>query len=293
MNDIITANELNFGSFTGERALFSSHNLKVSNAIFDEGESPLKESSDIVLENCSFKYKYPLWYCNNVYANGCRWFEMARAGVWYSNNLTIENAMIIAPKNFRRCNNLTLNNVTFADAQETLWQNDNVTLQNVNAKGDYFAMNCTDIKVDGLKLFGNYSFDGCKNVEVKNSTLMSKDAFWNCENVTVYDSVIVGEYLGWNSKNLTFVNCTIESLQGMCYIENLTMKNCKFKDTTLAFEYSTVDAEIDGNITSVFNPTSGTIKADSIDTLIMKKDAENKTVIICDNIGEQRDEPLW
>ena len=102
------------------------------------------------------------------------------------------------------------------------------------------------------------------------------------ENVTVYDSFISGEYLGWNAKNLTLVNCTIESLQGMCYIDNLVMKNCKLINTTLAFEYSTVDADICSKIDSVMNPTSGTIKAQHIDNLIIEKDKvdPSKTKII-------------
>lgn len=87
--------------------------------------------------------------------------------------------------------------------------------------------------------------------------MLSKDAFWNSENVTVYDSFISGEYLGWNAKNLTLINCTIESLQGMCYIENLVMKNCRLIHTALAFEYSTVDAQIQGKIDSVLNPSGG------------------------------------
>ena len=61
------------------------------------------------------------------------------------------------------------------------------------------------------------------------------------------------------------------------------MKNCKLINTTLAFEYSTVDADIVSSITSVINPTSGTITADSIDELIMEKDKINPehTKIIC------------
>ena len=146
----------------------------------------------------------------------------------------------------------------------------------------YFAMNSNNMKIDDLKLDGNYSFDGCRNVEIRNSNLLSKDAFWNTENVTVYDSFISGEYLGWNAKNLTLVNCTIESLQGMCYIDNLVMKNCKLINTTLAFEYSTVDADICSKIDSVMNPTSGTIKAQHIDNLIIEKDKvdPSKTKII-------------
>ena len=82
--------------------------------------------------------------------------------------------------------------------------------------------------------------------------------------MTVYDSFISGEYLGWNSKNLTLINCTIESLQGMCYIENLVLKNCKLLNTTLAFEYSTVEADITSKVDSVLNPTSGTITAEEM-----------------------------
>ena len=94
--------------------------------------------------------------------------------------------------------------------------------------------------------------------------MLSKDAFWNSNHVTVYDSFISGEYLGWNARNLTLVNCTIESLQGMCYIENLKMMNCKLINTTLAFEYSTVDAQIVNTVDSVLNPSGGIIRADKI-----------------------------
>lgn len=267
---------------TGERALFMGKNLDIYDTIFDDGESPLKESRDVNLYGSMFKWKYPLWYSKNIVAEDCHWFEMARAGVWYTDNIAVRRALIQAPKNFRRCNGLELTDVTFTHAEETLWSCDDVAINHVTAKGDYFAMNSNNMKIDDLKLDGNYSFDGCKNVEIRNSNLLSKDAFWNTENVTVYDSFISGEYLGWNAKNLTLVNCTIESLQGMCYIDNLVMKNCKLINTTLAFEYSTVDADICSKIDSVMNPTSGTIKAQHIDNLIIEKDKvdPSKTKII-------------
>ena len=141
------------------------------------------------------------------------------------------------------------------------------------------------MKLDHFELVGNYSFDGVCNMEIHNARMLSKDAFWNTDHVTVYDSFISGEYLGWNAKNLTLVNCTIESLQGMCYIDNLVMKNCKLINTTLAFEFSTVDAEITSNINSVMNPSGGTITADHIEELILEKDKVDpqKTKIICKN----------
>jgi hypothetical protein len=268
---------------TGERALFKSEFLKIEDTIFDDGESPLKESHDIELTGCMFKWKYPLWYTKNITAKNCTWFDMARAGVWYTEHVTVEDTAVEAPKNFRRCRELVLKNVSFPNAAETLWHCDGVQMDQVVAKGDYFALNSQNMVISNLTLYGNYSFDGGKNVEIRNSRLLSKDAFWNSENITVYDSFISGEYLGWNAKNLTLINCTIESLQGMCYIDNLVMKNCKLINTTLAFEYSTVDAQIVGKIDSVLNPTSGVIRADVIDQLIVEKDKVDpeKTTIIC------------
>ncbi len=268
---------------TGERALFQAKELKIVDTVFADGESPLKESRDIELLGSMFKWKYPLWYSKDIQVKDCVWFEMARAGVWYTENMTVENSPIEAPKNFRRCRNLTLRNVSFANAAETLWHCDDVTLENVTARGDYFAMNTNNVRAENLTLYGNYSFDGSKNVEIRNSKLLSKDAFWNSESITVYDSFISGEYLGWNGKNLTLVNCTVESLQGMCYIDNLVMKNCKLINTTLAFEYSSVEADIRGKIDSVMNPSSGTITADEIGELILEKDKvdPSKTRIIC------------
>lgn len=268
---------------TGERALFNGENLKIYDTIFADGESPLKESHDIELYGSMFKWKYPLWYCKNITAEDCTWFEMGRAGVWYTDNITVKNAVIEAPKNFRRCHGVTLQNVNFPNATETLWNCEDVIMEQVTARGDYFAMNSRNMKLRDFQLVGNYSFDGVKNMEIHNARLLSKDAFWNSENVTVYDSFISGEYLGWNARNLTLINCTVESLQGMCYIDNLVMKNCRLLNTTLAFEYSTVDAEINGKIDSVMNPSGGSIRADYIKELIIEKDKvdPDKTVITC------------
>lgn len=269
--------------YTGERPLFQGKDLQISNTIFGEGESPLKESENIELEASLFKWKYPLWYSNHITMNNCTLFDMARAGIWYTNDIKVTDSVIEAPKNFRRATNIVLNHVDFPNAEETMWNCDNVKMENVTANGDYFAMNTNHMDITNLILTGNYSFDGSKDVTIRNSKLLSKDAFWNTENVTVYDSFISGEYLGWNAKNLTLVNCTIESLQGMCYIDQITMKNCRFMNTTLAFEYSTVDVDIVGSIDSVKNPLGGKICADHIDELIVEKDKvdPNKTTIVC------------
>ena len=270
---------------TGERALFRSKVLSIEYSIFADGESPLKESRDISLKNTSFQWKYPLWYCRNITVQDCDFAEMARAGIWYTDNITVADTLYEAPKGFRRVKGLTLRNVDLPHAEETLWHCSDVTLENVVAKGDYFAMNCDHMKLDQFRLVGNYCFDGCHDVEVHHAKMLSKDAFWNCENIMVYDSYICGEYLGWNSRNVTFVNCVIESLQGMCYMDNVVMKNCRLLNTTLAFEYSTADVETAGRIESVKNPSAGVIRAGEIGELILNEkeiDPAKTTIITVD-----------
>lgn len=239
---------------------------------FAAGESPLKHGQNLRLKNCIFEWKYPLWYAKNIAVEDGFLTQTARAGVWYSQDVSFKNTLIQAPKSFRRCQNVRLENVNLTQAEETLWSCEDVEIKNVCAHGDYFAMNCENVRVYGLNLDGNYGFDGCKNLLVEDSKLLSKDAFWNCENVTVRNSFISGEYLAWNSKNVTFENCTIESLQGLCYVQNLMLRGCRTLDTTLAFEYSSVDVEILGSITSVKNPLSGVIRAMEIGEVIIEKE---------------------
>jgi hypothetical protein len=258
------------GYFEGERSLFAEQDAQLSGVTFGQGESPLKESRNIELDDCSFTWKYPLWYGRNITVRQSILESMARSGIWYTKDISVSDSVIQAEKNFRRCEGVELKHVHFSDANETLWNCDNVRLSNIQARGDYFGMNSTDIVASHLDLVGNYCFDGAKNVQIRDSTLLSKDAFWNCENVTIMDSKINGEYLGWNTKNLTLVNCIVESDQGLCYVEGLTLRNCRLLHTDLAFEYcSGIDADINSSIDSIKNPISGRISAQNIKQVIM------------------------
>ena len=55
--------EINNGYFTGERSLFNSEDIKINNTIFGEGESPLKESDNIELNNSRIRHNH-IRQCN-------------------------------------------------------------------------------------------------------------------------------------------------------------------------------------------------------------------------------------
>lgn len=257
--------------FGGERPLFASHNLRLVDVTIHAGESALKECSDIEAIHCRFEGKYPFWHVDQFIIRDSLFTEGARAALWYSSGLEMTDTLVEAPKMFREMKGIRLERVKIPDAQETLWHCSDIVLRDVEvANADYLFMHCNNIDIDRYNQKGNYSFQYCKDVVIRNAEIHSKDAFWNTENVTVYDSVINGEYLGWHSKRLRLVNCRISGTQPLCYCEDLVLENCVFdSDCDLAFEESTLHADVNSVITSVKNPTSGEIRAKGYGEIIL------------------------
>ena len=257
--------------FGGERPLYCARNLYLENVTIHAGESALKETADITAVGCTFEGKYPFWICNGFTIKNCLFREGARAALWYSRNLEMEDTRVEAPKMFREMDGIKLRRVVLSAAGETLWSCRNVDIEDVEAsQADYIFMHSSDIKVRGLRLNGNYSFQWCRNVEIRDSVLNTKDAFWETDNVTVYDSEINGEYLGWHSRGLKLVRCHITGTQPLCYIDGLTLEDCTFgPDADLAFEYSSVQATVKGIVPSVKNPRTGRILADGYGSSIL------------------------
>lgn len=255
----------------GERPLYSSHDIEMKNITIGAGESAVKESSNIVANGCRFEGKYPLWRIKKLQVNDCLFTEGGRAGIWYSDDITMENCMYEAPKGFRDCNNVVVKNTKFTIAEEGFWHCKNIKLENCVVEGaTYFLMNCENIEISGLHLTGNYTLQYAKNIVIRNSILNTKDAFWETDNCTVYDSTISGEYLAWHSRNLHLVRCHICGTQPLCYAEGLVLEDCTFgEDADLAFEYSDVQATVNSHIISVKNPHKGYIKAQSIGEIIL------------------------
>ena len=257
--------------FGGERPLYCEHDLYLENVVIHAGESALKETSDITAVRCRFEGKYPFWCCDRFTVRDCIFAPGARAALWYSRDLLMEDTTVDAPKMFREMERLTLRRVAFSDAAETMWRCRNVRMEDISAeRADYIFMHCNDLDISGFKLNGNYSFQWTGNAVIRNSILNTKDAFWETDNVTVYDSVINGEYLGWHSRNLHLVRCHISGTQPLCYADGLVLDDCTFgDDADLAFEYSDVRATIKGHVPSIKNPRTGFIHADSCGEVII------------------------
>ena len=64
-------------------------------------------------------------------------------------------------------------------------------------------------------------------------------------------------------------------------LQNLKLIDCKMIDADLSFEKSDVDATLIGDIVSIKNPRSGTIRVDKVGEIIM--DDEEARGVVCQN----------
>ena len=258
--------EISNQTFGGERPLFGIADTKLKGITIVDGESGIKQCTNIIAEDCRFFGKYPWWHVDGAHISNCYFAPGSRSAIWYTNNLHMNDCVIDGPKFFREMENVELENVTINDADETFWRVKNLRLHNITLRqGTYPFMFSENIYVDGLDSDAKYVFQYCKNVEIHNAKIITKDSFWECENVNIYDSLLDGEYLAWHSKNVRLVNCHLAGEQLLCYAEGLILENCTFDKTCdRVFEYSTVNADIRGRIENIKNPTSGQIVADEI-----------------------------
>ena len=254
-------------TFGGERPLFAIHDTRLENVTITEGESGIKCCQRLEADRCRFIGKYPWWHVDGSLITNCYFEVGSRSAIWYSNDMIMRDSVIDAPKFFREMDVLTLENVQFADADETFWKVKNLKVRNVTLhEGTYPFMFCENVDVDGLKSDSKYVFQYVKNAVIRNAHIVTKDAFWETENVTIYDSHLDGEYLGWHSKNLRLVRCHIAGEQPLCYIDGLTLEDCTIDALSdRAFEDSSnINAEIRGAVTEIKNPISGRIVADAV-----------------------------
>lgn len=253
-----------------ERALYNLQDAQVLECTFAgpaDGESALKEVRHVTVDHCSFSLRYPLWHAKDFRVLGSRMDEKTRAAIWYAERGQLSDSVLHGIKCLRECADIQIAGCDIL-SPEFGWRCRDLTISHTALESEYLLFESRNMDIDHLDMRGKYSFQYTQNVRIRDSKLDTKDAFWHCENVTVENSVVKGEYLGWYSTGLTLVNCRIIGTQPLCYCRNLKLVNCTMEGTDLAFEYSDVEAEIQGHVDSIKNPRSGTIVADSVGEII-------------------------
>ena len=269
-------------TFDEERALYASNGIVINDCRFAgpaDGESALKESSNVEVNACCFDLRYPFWHNNILKINDSEMTANCRAALWYTHNVDIVNTKMHGIKALRECSNITITGSDIVSPEFGCYVKD-ITMKDSVAESEYFMMKSDRLTFDNVTLKGKYSFQYITDSVVENCRFDTKDAFWHAKNVTIRNSVIKGEYLAWYCENVTFENCTIIGTQPLCYCKNLRLVNCEMLEADFAFEKSDVEAEITTPVISIKNPASGTIKVPEVSEIIMDDPNAKGRIII-------------
>ena len=257
--------------FDEERALYGSRGLLLQGCRFEgpaDGESALKESSDIVARDCCFDLRYPCWHVDGLRMEHCELTPNCRAAMWYTRHAVVKDSRLHGIKAFRECSDVQLTCCNIISS-EFGWFLDHVRMEKCEAESEYFMLRSSELEFRRVALHGKYSFQYVENALLEHCELHTKDALWHCRNVVVRDSVLDGEYLAWFAEGLTLERCTLIGTQPLCYCRNLVLRDCKMLDTDLAFEKSDVQATVTTPVLSIKNPASGAICVPSVGEIIM------------------------
>ncbi|MCI8600316.1 MAG: DUF3737 family protein [Oscillospiraceae bacterium] len=254
-----------------ERALYAATDAEVRRCLFDgpaDGESALKESRRIRVEDCDFHLRYPLWHVKKGTVIRCRMTDTSRAALWYDEDVTLEGCELGGIKALRECDRTVIRDCRI-NSQEFGWLCRGAEITDTELVSEYPFFMSRGLRLKNFHLTGKYSFQYVEDAVIEDSVLDTKDAFWHSKNITVIDSVVKGEYLAWYSENLKLIRCKIIGTQPLCYAKGLVLEDCEMEGTDLSFEYSEVNATVRGSILSVKNPAAGRIEADSIGEVIL------------------------
>lgn len=253
-----------------ERALYGSEHLLLKNVSFDgpaDGESAVKECTDIGLEDCFCNLRYPFWHVHGLTIARTEMTELCRAALWYSDHISIADSRLHGIKALRECADVTMERCSVI-SPEFGWSVKGLRMSDTDVKGEYFMLRSENLNFRNVRLKGKYSFQYIENALFDGCELDTKDAFWHGKDILIRNSVVKGEYLGWYSDGLTFENCTIIGTQPLCYCKNLKMIDCRLLDADLCFEKSEVDARLTEPVVSIKNPRTGRITVPAVGEII-------------------------
>lgn len=269
-------------AFDMERALYGSKGVSLLNCRFDgpaDGESALKESQDVQVSHCFFNLRYPFWHDRRLTIADSEMTELARAALWYSEEIEITNTKLHGIKALRECSRIKMSGCDIV-SPEFGWSVRDIEMKDTTAESEYFMMRSNKLAFEQVRLKGKYSFQYIEDSVFDHCVFDTKDAFWHAKNVTVKNSVVKGEYLAWYCENVTFENCKIIGTQPLCYCKGLKLVNCEMEDTDLCFEKSEVEATLTAPVISIKNPASGHIYVPAVTEVIQDDENAHGEIII-------------
>lgn len=201
-----------------ERALYGSKGIIINDCTFDgpaDGESAVKEASDVQVNRCFFNLRYPFWHVHELAIHDSEMTALCRAALWYSDHVAVTGTKMHGIKAFRECSDVVIRDCDIV-SPEFGWSVRNIEMTDSVAESEYFMMRSEDMVFKNVSLKGKYSFQYIKNAVFENCNFDTKDAFWHGENVVVgiYEGASIFRPAGpfvrfWYGIKFISLSCTV------------------------------------------------------------------------------------
>ncbi len=176
-----------------ERALYGSCGIMVRNCKFDgpaDGESALKESSDVVVEDSYFNLRYPFWHVHGLTIRNSEMTDKCRASMWYSDHIDISGSKLHGIKALRECSKVTITSSgiispefgwsvhglkSVLNTKDAFWHAKNVTVRDSVVNGEYLAWYSENLTFINCTIKGTQPLCYCKGLKLINCEMIDCD----------------------------------------------------------------------------------------------------------------------
>ena len=152
-------------------AVWYSKNVKIANTRM-HGIKALRESSDIVIENCDIESPEFGWFNENVSMKNSK--AESEYFMMHTKHMSFDNVLLKGKYSFQYIEDAVFTNCNFK-TKDAFWHAKNVVVKDSVVKGEYLAWYSENVTFENCKISGTQPLCYCKNLKLINCQMQDAD----------------------------------------------------------------------------------------------------------------------
>ena len=149
-------------TFGGERPLFESHNLRMENITISDGESAIKECTNLEADGCKFYGKYPWWHVDGTLHDGTYPFMGCR-------NVEIDGLVSDSKYVFQYVKHAVIRNAKIT-TKDSFWETEDITVYDSVLDGEYLGWHSKNLRLVRCHIAGEQPLCYAENLVLEDCT---------------------------------------------------------------------------------------------------------------------------
>lgn len=169
-------------------ALWYSKNIRITNTRM-HGIKALRESSDIIIENCDIESPEFGWFNNNVEMKNSK--AESEYFMMHTKHLCFDNVLLKGKYSFQYIEDSVFTNCNFK-TKDAFWHAKNIVVKDSVVNGEYLAWYSENVTFENCKIAGTQPLCYCKNLKLINCQMLDADLAFEKSDVeaTIINEVI-------------------------------------------------------------------------------------------------------